>query len=430
MFKAALVCVLISILCLNVTAQTKSSFTDSVTNQTDIYDVIAKLRKKKREPVEDVKKLQIALIPSVGYNPSTGADFALALSGAKYTGNPATTNLSVGGVTAYVATKGLASVEVKHSIFLPDNEWNLQGNWQLARAVSFDYGTGTGRRMQDGSFSLIGLPIENNATAFPLIYNYLRLREKLYRKLTGKFYAGLGMAINRYRRIDDERRDSSNIRTHHYSYSRRNDFNPNKYSANGVSVNFQYDSRDQPNRPYRGMYADAGLKYNTRLMGSTHDAWQLRTEFRKYFSLSKQNPEHVLAFWHWGSYLMRGSIPYLELPGTEGDTYGRSGRAYTMGRFKGLSFCYAETEYRFPITANKLISGVLFVNTETASAETATMPTLLRHQKTGLFTYWENGAGTGLRFLFNKYTRSTLCIDYGIGNYGSSGVFVGLNEVF
>ena len=42
----------------------------------------------------------------------------------------------------------------------------------------------------------------------------------------------------------------------------------------------------------------------------------------------------------------------------------------------------------------------------------------------------EPGAGVGLRILFNKYTRSNLCVDYGVGNYGSSGLFLGLNEVF
>lgn len=77
-------------------------------------------------------------------------------------------------------------------------------------------------------------------------------------------------------------------------------------------------------------------------------------------------------------------------------------------------------EYRFPITRNKLLSGVTFFNMETASNQTGVK----------LFKYWEPGAGAGIRILFDKHTRSNLCIDYGIGNYGARGVFVGLNEVF
>jgi hypothetical protein len=85
-----------------------------------------------------------------------------------------------------------------------------------------------------------------------------------------------------------------------------------------------------------------------------------------------------------------------------------------------LSFVYNEAEYRFPLTTNKLLSAVTFVNVETANNQ----------QKVKLFRYWEPGAGLGLRLLFNKYTRSNLCIDYGKGTYGSSGFFLGLNEVF
>jgi hypothetical protein len=47
-----------------------------------------------------------------------------------------------------------------------------------------------------------------------------------------------------------------------------------------------------------------------------------------------------------------------------------------------------------------------------------------------LFKAWDKGAGLGLRILFKKKTRSTLCIDFSKGQYGSSGIFFGLNEVF
>jgi outer membrane protein assembly factor BamA len=117
---------------------------------------------------------------------------------------------------------------------------------------------------------------------------------------------------------------------------------------------------------------------------------------------------------------LNGSVPYLELPGTGSDINQRIGRGYTISRFKGPSFFYNEMEYRFPLTNNKLLSGVLFFNMETAGNQ----------KNVRLFDYWEPGAGAGLRILFDKHTRSNLCIDYGFGNYGSRGIFVGLNEVF
>ena len=184
--------------------------------------------------------------------------------------------------------------------------------------------------------------------------------------------------------------------------------------------NIQYNTKEHGNRSYGGMYADLVLRSNQKFLGSTLNALQLITEFRKYWSLSNRNPEHVLAFWHLGTFALSGDVPYLDLPGTGTDLYNRSGRGYTIGRFKGPSYAYFETEYRFPISRNKLFSGVVFVNLQTASDG----------EKINLFDRMEPAAGGGLRVLFNKKSRTNICIDYAFGRYGSSGLFFGLNEVF
>jgi len=100
--------------------------------------------------------------------------------------------------------------------------------------------------------------------------------------------------------------------------------------------------------------------------------------------------------------------------------YNRSGRAYTISRFKGPDFAYGETEYRFPITTNKLLSGVAFFNVQTASDDL--------NKK--IFESWEPGGGLGLRILLQKKSRTVICIDYAMGKHESSGIFFGLNEVF
>ncbi|MGE8426204.1 MAG: hypothetical protein ACN6PI_25430, partial [Sphingobacterium siyangense] len=80
----------------------------------------------------------------------------------------------------------------------------------------------------------------------------------------------------------------------------------------------------------------------------------------------------------------------------------------------------AETEYRFPILKNRFLSGAAFFNLQTASDELGTK----------LFERWQPGGGAGLRVLFNKATRTNLCLDYAFGKYGSRGFFLGLNEAF
>ncbi|MDB5111453.1 MAG: hypothetical protein JWR67_2567 [Mucilaginibacter sp.] len=405
-----------------VFAQDKEDSPESLNRQTDAKDVIRSVfGKKSTADFGKNNRFYFSILPSAGFNPSVGLSIGVTSTGGKYYGNPDNTTFSVYNANSYISTYSLASFELKQNIFTAGNKFNIQGDVQAGKTVALDYGVGTGRKVQgDGSFSINNFPLANNADVFPIEYTYIKLNERIYRKILNHVYVGAGLVFDIYNNIDDVRRVGSNISTHNYRYNILNNFPTDNYSANGFLLNFQYNSRDQTNRPYKGLYADFVLRLNQQWLGSAHASIQLKTEVRKYWSLSKKNPEHVIAFWMWGSYLLRGSIPYLELPGTGSDPAGRLGRGYTIGRFKGPSFYYNEGEYRFPITANKLLGGVVFVNAESAKNQ----------HNIKLFEYMEPGAGVGLRLLFNKHTRSNLCIDYGRGNYGSNGLFLGLNEVF
>jgi outer membrane protein assembly factor BamA len=339
----------------------------------------------------------------------------------KYFGDRRNTILSVMNAGAYISTNGLSTLEFKHNAFTSKNIWNLQGTLQVGKTIAKDNGLGTGRRsVGDGPFHMGDQHFDDNPDEFPIRYTYLKINERIYRKITDHIYVGAGLSFNFYNNIDDNRKNIPVEETHNYRYSIRKGYYPFRYNANGILLNFQYNSRDQPNRAFKGIYADVILRTNQGWLGSNHNAVQLKAEFRKYWSLSDTDPENVLAFWHWANYLLSGSLPYLELPGTASDAYGRIGRAFIIGRFKGPSFVYNEAEYRFPLTKNKLLSGVTFVNIESANNQ----------RDIKLFRYWEPGAGFGLRLLFNKYTRSNMCFDYARGSYGSNGFFLGLNEVF
>ncbi len=80
---------------------------------------------------------------------------------------------------------------------------------------------------------------------------------------------------------------------------------------------------------------------------------------------------------------------------------------------------YLESEYRFNLTRNGLIGGVLFANAQTLSAEPGTR--LQRIQP---------AIGPGLRLKLNKTSRTNIAIDYGFGRQGSHGLFIDVGEVF
>ncbi|WP_183567576.1 BamA/TamA family outer membrane protein [Mucilaginibacter sp. SP1R1] len=423
-YRYALIVYLVILSAGNLFAQTDVYPADSLESQQDANGILSSIFSGKSSLADTSKKKKHStwsVLPSAAYNPSVGFAVGVITSGGKYFGNPANTTLSVINAGAYISTNGLSTFEFKHNAFSSQNQWNLQGVMQIGKTIAKDNGLGTGRRnFGDGDFHMNDEHFPNNPNEFPVRYVYVKINERIYRKVARYFYVGAGLSFNLYSHIDDDRKNIPITETHNYRYSIRNGYPTNAYQANGVLVNFQFNNRDQPNRPFRGIYADVILKENETWLGSNRRALQLKVEFRKYWSLSDSNPEKVLAFWHWASYLLDGSVPYLDLPGTGSDAYGRIGRAFIIGRFKGLSFVYNEAEYRFPLTDNKLLSGVTFVNMESANNQ----------RNISLFRYWEPGAGVGLRLLFNKYTRSNLCIDYGRGSYGSSGFFLGLNEVF
>jgi len=387
----------------------QSGVQSSLVPMQDVGDVIRKVFNKERDSTKVKKPSTISILPSIGYNPSFGVVLGAKISAVKQYGEKENTDLSAFGLEAIYTSRGVITAQARHNVFTNENKWNFQGNWQLSKFLINDYGIGTGNKDY----------ITDGDSADLIRFRFIRLSEKVYRKISSHWFAGGGISFDVRNNIEDEQLKSYPSSAH-LRYSQRNDFDSSKYSANGFLLSFQYNTREHPIRSYGGIYADFNLRFNQKWMGSTKNSVQLQYDLRKYFSLSKKNPEHVLALWHWASYTLSGTVPYLELPATGYDTYGRSGRAYTMGRFKGPEYADFEAEWRFPITKNKLLSGVAFMNMQSASDDLSKK----------LFQYWATAGGAGLRILFNKESRSTICIDYARGSHKSSGFFFGLNEVF
>ncbi len=409
-----------------VIAQDRQDPPGVLSKQTDAKQVLSKWfgKKKTGDEAAAKKPSTISTLPSAGFNPSVGLSVGVTSTAGLFFGNPAITTMSVLNTNAYISTKGLIQFEAKNNIFTNDDLYNIQGNVQIGKTVALDYGVGTGSRAHgEQGFTFDGLPLRSNNDVMTLNYSYIEISQRVYRRIAKNLLLGAGFVFNTYKNIDNEHKLGPNLHAHNYRYSKIHSFPTSSYSNNGLLLNIEYNSRDHINRPYEGMFIDLILRTNETWMGSNKGATQLRTELRKYWGLSGVNREHVLAYWFWGSYLLNGDLPYLELPGTGSDQTNRLGRGYTIGRFKGQSFMYSELEYRFPISSNKLFSGVVFANAQTASAQRL-------KNDVNLGEFVEPGGGFGLRILFNKYTRSNLCIDYGMGAYGARGIFVGVNEVF
>ena len=390
---------------------------EDLKDQVDAYDVLRSIFGIEQTDTKP-KKTSFSILPSFSYNPSFGFVIGAEATGGRQFGEPANTEYSTLSMYGSYSTKGMTTISLRHNIFLPGNKWNLRGHWQFSRYGLVDYGLGTGKpQYLSKGFTLNAYSNKNADSAFPMRYNFIRLAEKAYKKIGKYLYAGGGVKFDVYKNIVEEKQA---LNTPHQRYSVSHGFDTSRYSANGFVIAMQYNTREHSIRPYGGFYADLSFQFNQEWMGSTKNSIQLQYDFRKYWSISKKNPEHVIALWHWASYKLSGELPYLALPSTGTDAEGRSGRGYTFSRFKGPSYAYFETEWRFPITKNKLISGVCFLNIQSASDD------LDRK----VFKFWEAGGGVGLRILFQKQNRTTLCVDLAKGKYGAKGLFFGLGEAF
>jgi len=390
---------------------------EDLSRQFDFSDLTRSILHPHRQADPTHNRSGITVVPNIAANPTIGGQLGIKAVAGRRLGNDPNTLFSVGATSASITTKGIIYFYINHNLFTPGNKWNLQGNLVVAKTVTPDFGYGIGRGFSGGTKedSVLGDPTHKGYAIHSYYYN---VREKVYKNVAKNLFVGAGLSFEIRRQINTG--DTVSNATPSSVYNIRHGFPQDHYSANGFLFNIEYITRDNPNRPYKGIFFDAGVRINQTWIGSTKNSVQLTSDFRKYFSLSASSPEFVLAFWNWGSYLVSGELPYLELPGTARDGTFRSGRGYTSQYFKGTQFNDTELELRFPILANKFISGVTFANLQTGNDEHGTK----------IFQVFQPGYGAGFRVLFNKHTRTNLALDYAFGRFGRKGFFLNLNETF
>jgi len=395
-------------------------------NPVDLIDVIRDLFNKKGAPRSDslVQGVRnVSLLPIIGYGPANGYVIGAAVGISSLLGDPKTTQLSSALMSLSITTKDQVLLCLRSSIFLPGNKWYIPGDIRFLIFTQPTYGLGIYGLNSTVTFGIGGIDVSKSVLEQPMSFNYVRIYETAVKEIFPFWYAGLGVNIDIHEKIQDEslKLDTPNpVITSNYFYSVVHGFDPTHYSTNGLSLNIIEDSRDNPINAYKGFYANMRFRVNEKIFGSSQNSTMLFYDFRHYIPLNKNRPGTVLAFWTWGEFVTSGNVPYLALPAIGWDTYGRSGRGYVQGRFRGVNMVYGETEYRQPISRNGLFGAVAFLNVTTAS-NTTTGQTL--------FNSLAPGYGIGLRINMNKKDRTNICIDYGRGR-SSSGLYFNIQETF
>jgi len=377
--------------------------------------------------VKKEKNFSFIPLPVIASTPATGFMYGVAPGASWYMGDKSNTRISSALGTIIYTTKKQLILTLKSNAYLSEDSWILLTDFRYFITSQPTYGLGTGPSSAKPIGQGIEYPDGMFSTPIPdeqmMEFTYLRLHETALKRINNSyFYAGLGYHLDYHFDIQDNLYSPPDSITSHYAYSIAKGFDPTKYTTSGISLNGIFDSRDNAINPYSGRYAFLSLRLNPEFLGSTKSSSLLWYEYRDYLSFSENRPRHMLAFWTFGWFVTSGDVPYMDLPALGWDQFGRSGRAYAQGRFRGEDMLYGEIEYRIPLQKTKETFGaVVFVNTTTASNRLGDI---------NLFDYLDFGYGAGLRVMISKKSRANLAIDLAFGENGTSGFYFGINEAF
>ena len=374
----------------------------------DIFDVLRQILHKppKAESEADRKKLMVAAAPVISYNPASGFGIGAAGNLAFFRGFPATTSISSVVASLMFTSKKQLLFNAKFDVSAANNAWVLRGDERLYLTSQDTYGLGTSTTPDE---------------AVNTKYDRVRAYETVYGRVHRGLYVGAGFLYNLHADVrPGEGGDAVWPSSPYVTYSQEHGFDLSSQTSAGASVNLLLDSRDGAINPSRGFYAALDYQmFFAGFLGGASTWQQLNCDLRTYVRLSR-DARHRLAFWLYGYLVTGGDAPYFDLPSTAIDTYGRSGRGYVQGRFRGQQLAYGEIEYRGTLTRNGLLGVVAFLNTQTFSD---------RQDGERLFDAFATGAGAGLRMMMNKHSKTNLAFDVGWGREGAN-VYFAVQEAF
>jgi len=352
---------------------------------------------KLRGQNETLNKSNFTFVPNMGYSLATGFATSINANMIVSKNNPKDNQSIIFSELKYTQKKQIIS-QLVSNLWLKNNEYNITTNWAYLKFPQSDFGLGA-----NSSLQLLD----------KIDYSYLKLYQSVLKKIGTDLYFGPGINIDYHWNITDTTiQNKPIIGFNEYGFTKQS-------SSVGLLLNLLYDTRKSLVNPKANSnFLNIVYRDNLTFLGSDAPWQTLLLDYRKYlpFPMGSKN---IIAFWSYNVFTLAGKQPYLDLFSTASDTYNNTGRGYIQGRFRGDKFVYAESEYRFGITENGFLGGVIFANIQSLSeGQGKPIQAILP------------GYGAGIRIKLSKHSNTNIAIDYGIGQGGSKGIFMNLGEVF
>lgn len=180
-------------------------------------------------------------------------------------------------------------------------------------------------------------------------------------------------------------------------------------NISGLTVGFEYDSRDFEPNPYKGKLLLAEWSQYKKVLGSNYNYQRFVFNYRQYLQLNEKN----LLAWDFYGEKVAGDIPwygYAEL----GDDDRM--RGYYTGQYRDRYYLAAQLELRHQFNARHGMVGWLGAGN------------IAPHARTLFNNDWLPTAGLGYRFAFKP--RINVRVDFAYGKSGNQSVYFNINEAF
>ncbi|UYQ92763.1 BamA/TamA family outer membrane protein [Chitinophaga horti] len=346
-------------------------------------------------------------LPAIGYAPEKGFEIGVAGLYSFYIDNknpsPATRNSSI-ILIASVTTEKQWKLDLRTDFWTRDNAWHLKGNVRYHDFPFYFYGTGDSTHYDDRS--LVG-------------NRRLKGLFEAEKRFGRHFFVGPSLLFQHDR--FDAREDKG-------IYPGMTLVDKDGGHVTYIGVTGVFDNRDNQNYTRQGSMVRVNGSYAPEFL-SSYPIWKLELKANHFFTFLKNNTVGLNAY---ASSIQGGTLPFYQLQELGNDFIMRG---YYAGRYRDQNYLAGQAEYRYFIDPKLKIRLWKFEMKPTfALVAFAGTGSVFANRDFDIDRFKPNFGG-GIRYFYDKSSRLTIRLDYGIGEQRpgekrQTGFYLSLGEAF
>jgi len=180
--------------------------------------------------------------------------------------------------------------------------------------------------------------------------------------------------------------------------------------TSGLSFVLNYDDRDNVYSPVNGNYLIFEGGFSSRTFGATHAYNKYLFDLRKYVPVAGKHTIALQVYLHASS----GNVPFQSMAWLGGP---ERNRGYFKGRYMNNNYLLFQADTRWRIHRRVHVNAFASLGQIAGKTE-------------ALFEHPKFSGGVGLRYKLLKSNPTLIRVDFGVNQYGGSGIYFGVNEAF